>query len=85
MSYLEHSSSTEVDEFVSRWAKELSAEEDISELLQERLGRLHAKLRLGIEADHERARPQRVDAVEPFRVRGARDLTAVSDQVSTPF
>jgi hypothetical protein len=28
-------------------------EQDIFELLQDRLGRLHAKLRLGIEADHE--------------------------------
>ena len=28
-------------------------EEDISERLEERLGRLHARLRLGIEADHE--------------------------------
>ena len=26
---------------------------DVSELLEKRLGRLHAKLRLGIEADHE--------------------------------
>src|ERR1700680_3480899 len=28
-------------------------DEDVSELLEKRLGRLHAKLRLGIEADHE--------------------------------
>ena len=27
--------------------------EDVSELLEKRLGRLHAKLRLGIEAEHE--------------------------------
>ncbi len=28
-------------------------DQDVSELLEKRLGRLHAKLRLGIEADHE--------------------------------
>jgi predicted MPP superfamily phosphohydrolase len=50
---LEHSSNTEAPEFVSVAVGQLSEEEDISELLQERLGRLHAKLRLGIEADHE--------------------------------
>src|SRR5436309_1776251 len=32
---------------------ELRVEEEIFELLQGRLGPLHAKLRLGIEADHE--------------------------------
>jgi uncharacterized protein len=50
---LEHSSNTEAAEFVPVAVGQLSEEEDISELLQERLGRLHAKLRLGIEADHE--------------------------------
>jgi uncharacterized protein len=50
---LEHSSDTEADELVSVAARRLAEEEDICELLQERLGRLHARLRLGIEADHE--------------------------------
>ena len=30
-----------------------SMDEDISKLLEKRLGRVHAKLRLGIEAEHE--------------------------------
>jgi hypothetical protein len=50
---LEHSSDTEADALVSVAARKLAEEEDICELLQERLGRLHARLRLGIEADHE--------------------------------
>jgi len=49
----EQSPDIEPDAFVSVPAEELSLEHGISELLQERLGWLHAKLRLGIEADHE--------------------------------
>ena len=49
----EQSPNIEPDAFVSVATEELSLEQGISELLQERLGRLHAKLRLGIEADHE--------------------------------
>src|SRR5437773_1421314 len=51
--FLEHSSDTEADELVSVAARKPAEEEDICELLEERLGRLHARLRLGIEADHE--------------------------------
>jgi uncharacterized protein len=50
---LEHSSDIESDESVSVAVGQLAEEEGICELLEERLGRLHAKLRLGIEADHE--------------------------------
>jgi hypothetical protein len=46
----EHSSNTEADELVSLAARELAEEHDICELLEERLGRLHARVRLGIEA-----------------------------------
>jgi uncharacterized protein len=51
--FLEHSSNTEAAETVSVAVGHLSEEDGICELLQERLGRLHARLRLGIEADHE--------------------------------
>jgi hypothetical protein len=47
------SSDTEADDLVSVAARKLAEEEDICELLEERLGRLHARLHLGIEADHE--------------------------------
>ena len=51
---MEHSSNTEARTSSFRLRpRELAEEEDISELLEERLGRLHARLRLGIEADHE--------------------------------
>src|ERR1700738_5034871 len=49
----EQSPNIEPDAFVSVAAEELCLEQGISELLQERLGWLHANLRLGIEADHE--------------------------------
>jgi len=48
-----HSSDTEADELASIAARKLAEKEDICELLEERLGRLHARLRLGIESDHE--------------------------------
>jgi uncharacterized protein len=50
---LVHSSNTEADESVSVAVGQLSEKEDICQILEERLGRLHARLRLGIEADHE--------------------------------
>ena len=49
----EQSPNIEPDAFASVPAEELSLEQGISERLQEQLGWLHAKLRLGIEADHE--------------------------------
>jgi uncharacterized protein len=49
----EQSPNIEPDAFASVAAEERSLEQGISERLQERLGWLHAKLRLGIEADHE--------------------------------
>jgi hypothetical protein len=41
------------DEPGSVAAGELPVEQEISKVLEERLGRLHARLRLGLEADHE--------------------------------
>jgi hypothetical protein len=71
-----HSSDTEADELASVAARKLAEKEEICKLLEERLGRLHARLRLGIESDHEaQVFGQGINYFHPENLRSSHFLT----------